>query len=299
MPSITFERAWREYRCAEPRLPPKPPPVVPERVAGVREILDRFDLVILDAWGVLNLGDTPIPSAREAVAAMRASGLLLAVLSNDASTEKHFAMATHRRRGFPFTPDEIVAGLDLLPQTLERLHLPEPIGLIVDPPAPLPALTGPMLRLGTERADYDRVSGFVFLSSESWDEMRQELLQESLARSPRPLVVCNPDIASPGGDLLGAEPGYFAHRIAAATGLVPEFCGKPFPAIYRKVGDHLPRVLPERILCVGDTLHTDILGARAAGFKAMLVEDGFCLGRDALALAAECGIWPDFIGPGI
>ena len=58
-------------------------------------------------------------------------------------------------------------------------------------------------------------------------------------------------------------------------------------------------VAPERVLCVGDTLHTDILGARAAGCRAMLVESGFLAGRDPLALAAESGIWPDFIAPGL
>jgi ribonucleotide monophosphatase NagD (HAD superfamily) len=210
VPSITFERAWQEYRAAEPRLPAKPPPVVPERVAGIGAILDRFDLVILDAWGVLNRGDTPIPSARAAVAAMRASGMLVAVLSNDASAERQVSVATHRRRGFPFAPDEIVAGLDLLPETLERLALRSPVGLIADSPVSLQALTGPMVRLGDDRTAYDRVSGCVFLSSDGWTEARQALLQESLARAPRPLIVCNPDIASPGRDLLNAEPGYFA-----------------------------------------------------------------------------------------
>jgi ribonucleotide monophosphatase NagD (HAD superfamily) len=49
------------------------------------------------------------------------------------------------------------------------------------------------------------------------------------------------------------------------------------------------------VLCVGDTLHTDILGGRSAGHRTLLVEDGFCAGVDGAALAAECGIWPDFI----
>jgi hypothetical protein len=49
VPFITFEHAWREYRRAEPRLPPKPPPVRPERVAGIAAIRDRFDAVLLDA----------------------------------------------------------------------------------------------------------------------------------------------------------------------------------------------------------------------------------------------------------
>ncbi len=299
MPSITFERAWREYRCAETRLPPKPPRVLPQRVSGVRALLDHFDLVALDAWGVLNLGDAPIPSAREAVAALRASGMRLAVLSNDASGDKRRALAAHRRRGFPFTPDEIIAGLDLLPETLDRLGLAEPVGLIADGVAPMAPVTGSMLRLGDEPAPYDRVAGFVFLSSDRWSEARQDLLCRSLARRARPLVVCNPDIASPGDTALNAEPGYYAHRIAVETGLVPEFCGKPYPAIYHQLRRRLSRLSPERVLCVGDTLHTDILGARAAGFKAMLVEDGFCRGHDTLALAEDCGIWPDFVASGL
>ena len=51
------------------------------------------------------------------------------------------------------------------------------------------------------------------------------------------------------------------------------------------------------MLCVGDTLHTDILGGRAAGCRTLLIEDGFMRGADPLALAQESGIWPDFIAP--
>ncbi|HTZ79560.1 MAG TPA: HAD-IA family hydrolase [Stellaceae bacterium] len=296
MPLITFERAWRAYRRAETRLPVKAPATTPLRVEGVGAIVERFDLLILDAWGVLNLGDVPIARAVTAVGALRAAGLPLRVLSNDASGEKARAVANHRRRGYDFTAAEIVAGLDLLPDTLARLALPDPIGLIADPP--VPPLPVPMQPLGDDATAYDRVSGFVFLSSDGWSEERQALLAASLLRQPRPLVVCNPDIASPGALHLNAEPGFYAHRLAEKIGIAPIFCGKPEQAIYRRALDGTG-VSPERVLCVGDTLHTDILGARAAGCKAMLVEGGFLAGRDPLSLAAESGIWPDFIAPGL
>jgi HAD superfamily hydrolase (TIGR01450 family) len=299
VPLISFERAWREYRRAEVRLPAKPPPVRPGRVAGIDAIRDRFDLVILDAWGVLNLGDTPIPRARKAVARLRAAGVPLLVLSNDAAGDKTEAVARHRRRGYDFIADEIIAGLDLLSETLAGLALSEPVGLIADPPAPLPALTAAMRPLGDDASAYDRVAGIVFLSSDAWTEGRQAHLAASLARRPRPLVVCNPDIASPSGDMLNAEPGFYAHRIADQTDVAPILCGKPETAIYRLALARAGGIAPERVLCVGDTLHTDILGARAAGCRAMLVESGFTAGRDALALAAECGIWPDFVAPGL
>jgi len=299
LPLISFECAWQQYRRAEARLPHKPPPVTTERVGGIFEILDRFNLVILDAWGVLNLGDAPIARAQGVVRELRGRGVPLMVLSNDASGDKAEAVAAHRRRGYDFTADEIVAGLDVLPGTLVRLALPAPLGLIADPPAPMAALTSEMIPLEDKAAAYEKASGVAFLSSSGWTEARQRRLAETLRRRPRPLIVCNPDIASPEGDMLNAEPGHYAHRITEETGVAPILCGKPERAIYERALARFAAVQPERVLCVGDTFHTDILGARAAGCRAMLVEDGFCAGRDAMALAADCGIWPDFIAPGI
>jgi glycerol 3-phosphatase-2 len=299
LPYITFEHAWREYRRSERRLPPKPSPVRPERVAGIAAIRDRFDAVLLDAWGVLNLGDVPIPRALAAVKELRAAGVPLLVLSNDAAVEKAGAVAKHRRRGYDFRAEEIIAGLDLLPETLAELALEAPPGLIADPPAPMQALTGAMPALGDDPATYERVPAIAFLSADTWTERRQDLLRDSLVHRPRPLIVCNPDIASPEGHMLNAEPGYYAHRIADEAEEPPILCGKPESGIYRRALGRLAGIKAERVLCVGDTLHTDILGARAAGCRAMLVEDGFCSGRDALALAAECGIWPDFVAPGL
>lgn len=299
MPFITFEHAWREYRRSERRLPPKPPAVRPERVTGITQIREHFDAVILDAWGVLNLGATPIPRALAAVKELRSAGMPLLVLSNDAAADKATAVENHRRRGYDFNAEEIIAGLDLLPETLATLALEAPPGLIADPPIPMQALTGAMPVLGDDPSTYEHVPAIAFLSADHWSERRQDLLRESLAHRPRPLIVCNPDIASPETHLLNAEPGYYAHRIADETGEPPILCGKPEGAIYRKALARLGGIRPERVLCVGDTVHTDVLGARAAGCRAMLVEDGFCGGRDALALAAECGIWPDFVAPGL
>ena len=297
MPLISFTDAWQAYRRAEPRLPAKPAPVTPTRVPGIGALIEHFDLVILDSWGVLNLGDHPITGAREAVAALRRSGMPLLALSNDASGDKTRAVANHRRRGYDFAASEVIHGLDLLPETLARLALARPVGLIADPPVPMTAITGALQPLADDEQCYDDVSGVVFLSADRWTSERQEMLRRSLTPRRRPLIVCNPDIASPNGDTQNAEPGFYAHRLAEEIGIQPIFCGKPFPEIYRRALAAFPGIRRERVLCVGDTLHTDILGARAAGLRAMLVENGFVAGRDALSLASESGIWPDFIAP--
>jgi len=297
LPVLTFAAAWQAYRRAEPLLPAKPAPVTPRRVADVGELAADFDLVALDAWGVLNLGETAVATAPAAVARLRAAGKRLVVLSNSGSRDAEISAARLRRLGFDFTAAEIITGLDLAPAALAVLALAPPVGFIAGAAAALPALTGGMLALGDDAAAYDRVSGIVFLSSGAWSEARQSLLAASLARRPRPLIVANPDIASPEPEGMAAEPGWYAHRIAAATGAHLVLCGKPFPAIYERMRARHPDVAPERMLCVGDTLHTDILGGRAAGCRALLIEDGFMRGADALALAQESGIWPDFIAP--
>jgi HAD superfamily hydrolase (TIGR01450 family) len=297
LPFLDFDLAWRAYLDAAPRLPAVPAPVVPRRVAAVAEIAEDFDLIVLDAWGVLNLGDAVIPTAPAAVADLRRRGKRLTVLSNDGGSDKAMSVAKHCRRGFDFAAGEIIAGLDLLDEALADLPPLERLGLIADDPLPYPDLTVRMTRLADRAADYDAVEGFVFLSSDTWSEVRQKLLRASLARRARPLVVGNPDIVSPSPDEITIEPGYYAHRLAAELAIAPAFLGKPYAAIYRRLAERHPDVAPERVLCVGDTPQTDILGGRAAGYRTLLVEDGFCRGRDALALCRESGIWPDFIAP--
>jgi ribonucleotide monophosphatase NagD (HAD superfamily) len=56
----------------------------------------------------------------------------------------------------------------------------------------------------------------------------------------------------------------------------------------------LPR---ERCVMVGDTLATDILGARTAGIAAALILTGVTPGSSALDQARERRIWPDFLLP--
>jgi glycerol-1-phosphatase len=297
LPTLTFDAAWRCYRRAEPRLPAKPAPVMPRRIAGVAEIAGDFDLIVLDAWGVLNLGDTAIPTAATAVAALRDQGKRLLVLSNDGTRRGAEAAARHRRRGIAIADDEIVAGIDLLPGLIGDLAPAAPLGVIADAPPPFPALLGAYLPLGDDAEAYDRAEAILFLSSDGWGDRRQRLLEASLKATPRPLIIGNPDVASPEPDRMAAEPGHFGHAVAERTGLEPIFCGKPFAPVYARVAALHPGIAPERVLCVGDTLHTDILGGRAAGYRALLVEDGFCRGRDGLALAADSGIWPDFIAP--
>jgi len=291
---IDFDTAWRTYRAAETYLPAKAPAVEPRQVAGLREVAGDFDLIVLDAYGVLHDGGDGFPFARAAVAELQAAGKQVCVLTNDASGNKEAVAARSAQRGYRFATDAIIAGTDLLPDHLERFA---GWGVVASWPRPYPERLDALPRLDTERANYDRVDGILYLDSDTWSETAQAAMTASLIAMPRPVLVANPDVACPQGGGMTAEPGFFLHWAAQAAGLVPEFIGKPHGGVYDLVKRRFPNVAPNRMLAVGDTPHTDILGARAAGMRAMLVQTGFTRGRDAGVLAADSGIWPDFVAP--
>ncbi|MCF8466257.1 MAG: HAD hydrolase-like protein, partial [Sneathiella sp.] len=152
--------------------------------------------------------------------------------------------------------------------------------------------------LGDDLVDFEMVDAFLFLSAAEWTGPRQQLLVQSLARHPRPLIVGNPDLVAPREYGLSLEPGFFAHDIADKTGITPAFYGKPFAEVFERALcaaglDDFPK---SRIAMVGDTLHTDILGGAAAGLKTVLVTDhGLLKGQNVPDLIRLSGIVPDFI----
>ncbi len=296
MLTLSFDEAWRVYLAAAGAMPEPAPAVTPRPVSGVGELIDEFDLFVLDAYGVMNLGEAAIPPALEAFRALRDAGKPICILTNDAAGDKQAIAAGHSRRGFDVTAADIVAGIDLLPETLAGFSGSENFGAVASWTLPYPELLGAMTLLDSNEAAYDAVDGLVILDT-VWTAEKSAILMRTLGRRPRPLIVCNPDVACPHGAELSAEPGYFLHRIAEETGVTALYLGKPHAGVYQRVAARHPGVPGRRVLAVGDTLHTDVLGARAAGMGALLVESGFCHGQDTLALCQESGIWPDFMAP--
>ena len=294
--TLPFSEVWAGYRRWEHRMPAKPPARLARRVSGLVEILNGFDAVILDNFGVLSLGEPAILQGAAALAAIRATGMPLRILTNDGAKGIDAMLTGHRGRGYAFSAEEIVPGYRLLKQALDAHSIQRPWGVIGLHPLPETDLTAPMIPLTSDGIDrLGDVGGFVLLDAGEWRASDQARLIEALAGDPRPVIVCNPDLTAPYPDHLSIEPGWSAHLLADATGVEPVFLGKPFGDIYdvalRDLGD-IPR---ERVIAVGDTPHTDVLGAHAAGIKSLLVETGFTRGHDAIALMREAEIMADFV----
>ncbi len=293
--------AFDAYEAVRRRLPRTAYPAVSQNVRDLSELADRFDVFLLDAFGVLNVGQQAIPGAPARVAALQAAGKIVIVLSNAASYPKRILLQRYARLGFHFDPADVLTSREVClaefaadPSDRIGLMAPETYGC-----EELEHLS--VHFLNDDPATFAAADCFLLLGSGSWSEHRQSLLETALRARPRPVIVGNPDIVAPRETGLSMEPGHFAHRLIDATGCRPQFFGKPFPEIFEHALKRLPADIDHaRIVMVGDTLQTDILGGQAAGFSTALVTGfGSLTGLKTDRAIEDSGIVPWFIMPRI
>lgn len=299
---VLRDAAWAfdAYEAIRDRLPRAHFPAAPRPVDSLADLADDFDVFLLDAFGVLNVGEGPIPGAPERIAALQAAGKRVIVVSNAASTPKPVALARLRRLGFNIAADDLLSSREVLISALADAPPAGRLGLIAPERYGFEELDGlDLVFLGDDPGPYGEVDGVVMMSSLPWTEARQHLLETALANRARPVWVGNPDLVAPRETGLSLEPGHFAHRLQDATGVVAAFFGKPYGNVFAAARARLaPETDPARIVMVGDTLHTDILGGAAAGLATALVTDhGALKALDAGAAIARSGIVPNFILP--
>lgn len=299
--SITAEDALAAYEAARHRLPDAPlAKGLPQSAGNLADLADNFDAFFLDAFGVLNIGETAIPGVPERVAELQASGKRVVVVSNAAGFPHERLMEKYARLGYDFAPDDVVTSRKAMAEAVLGQNGPRTWGLMVSDGVSAAEFEGlNHVRLRDDPSDYDAFDAVLMIGSATWTEARQALLETALSDRRRPVYVGNPDITAPRETGFSLEPGYFAHRLADRTGILPEFFGKPFRNIYDLAFARLsPGTRRDRVVMVGDSLHTDILGAQVAGIASALVTDyGFLAGRDARADIHATGIMPNYLLP--
>lgn len=293
---LNTNQAFSIYEGVRHRLPPVVRTGAGVRLPDLDAIADDVDVFLLDAFGVLNIGETAIAGVPERVAGLQAAGKRVLVVSNAAGYPHSTLMEKYTRLGYHFDTDDVItsrhatlAGLAAAPRYRWGLMAtPEFEHRDLDP--------FDTVYLAEDPAVYAAVDAFLLLGSAKWTPERQALLVASLRDNPRPVYVGNPDIVAPRDVGFSVEPGSFAHALADATGIQPAFFGKPFGNIFDIAFARLGTFDPARTVMVGDSLHTDILGGQAAGLKTALIAGyGFFAGQDVVAPIAASGIRPDYI----
>lgn len=283
--------AFERYEQVRGRLPDASFAARVQRIDSLLKIADAADVFVFDAYGVLNVGDGAITGAAARIADLRRLGKRVFVLSNSASHTKAQMVARFAGLGFDFTAGEIICSRDAALDHVAGMPNVRRWGVIAPAHFQPSEVPFKVVVLGDDPATYAAVDGFLFLGAGLWTAARQAMLVATLQAAPRPVVIANPDLVAPRETGLSLDPGFYGHAIADETGVMSAYLGKPFAPVFQRV----PVEASARVVMVGDTLHTDILGGAAQGWKTVLVTDhGLFAGLDVAPFIAASGIVPDW-----
>jgi HAD superfamily hydrolase (TIGR01459 family) len=244
---------------------------------GIGEVIDAYDGVVLDVWGVLHDGLKPFPGVLDALTRLKAMGKHSVVLSNAPRRAQPVAQRLAEIGIPPSLYDHIHTSGEETWQHLKRRDDPFYAGLgrlcyLIAPPRD----NGVMDGLDLERvADIDAAE-FVFNTGPwGWDEdvARYETMLQGARRRNLPMVCANPDIVVHHQGRRAICAGAIAQRYEALGGQV-RWHGKPFAATYDTALGLLGIADRRRILAIGDSLRTDIAGANGAGIDSIIVAAG-------------------------
>jgi HAD superfamily hydrolase (TIGR01459 family) len=281
-------------------LPASAPPVL----EGIASLVPRYDLFLCDVWGVVHNGRAAHPDAVDALTRARAAGTTVILITNaprpGAVIERQIAHYAVPRSCY----DTIVASGDV---TRDELRNRPGVKLYhLGPERDMPNYEGLELELvDLDRAELVVCTGLFDDTVETPDDYR-DMLARIRARG-LPMICANPDIVVERGDRLIFCAGAIAQAYEALGGDVL-YAGKPHAPIYdlalaRAAKLRERQVARERVLAIGDSVRTDLVGASRQSMDCLFVAAGihaaelnqtggdFDWQRSAHVFA-EAGAWP-------
>ena len=245
------------------------------RIAPLSELLDRYDGLLCDIWGVLHNGDAAFSDAVDALCRARAFGRFVILITNAPRLSKDIYPQLARLGVPPESFDSIITSGDVTAQLIAKqpdaplFHFgPERDNSILE------GLTNPIV--DHSDAKLCLLTGPLDDTIETTD-IYHDLL-EQMHENAVEMICANPDLVVRSGNRMVICAGSIAQRYAHLGGKV-SFAGKPEPAIYeealRRAASLTGRDIPKsRLLAIGDGLATDIKGAADNGFDAYFIVGG-------------------------
>ena len=277
-----------------------------EFCAGIAPAADRYDVFLVDQWGVLHDGRMPYAGAVDCLRRLVEAGKTVVLISNSGRRAAESEERLHRLGisaacySHLVTSGEIAWRMLAAGEGFCRTLAGKRCALFASDTVSRFADGLPVTLSTLDTADFILLSGM----DDSRPTADYERMIEAGNRRGLPLVCANPDLAriTPAGLKPGA--GAIAERYAARGGEV-HYVGKPHREIYA----HCLQLAAGRALGVGDSLHHDVAGGAAAGIDTLLVMNGVHaaeLPNEASAatlvaamrrIVGDQGVLPDWAAP--
>jgi HAD superfamily hydrolase (TIGR01459 family) len=241
----------------------------------LRDLVDGVDVLLSDIWGVVHNGLVAFPEACEALHTFRSRGGTVILITNAPRPADSVQRQLRKLGVADDTYDAIVSSGDLT-----RHYVADHPGRKVFWLGPerdnsiyrgLDPVLSPL-----EQADYIVCTGLLDDETETPEDYRGMMLK---ARERKLTLICaNPDIVVERGDRLIYCAGAIAELYRELGGEVI-FYGKPHRPIYERamalVAERRgqPTEL-RRVLAIGDSVRTDLTGARGFGIDCLFVTRG-------------------------
>jgi glycerol-1-phosphatase len=254
----------------------------------VTNLLEAYDVALLDLDGVVYIGGVAIPGAPQALQEAKRGGIHLAYVTNNASRSPAAVAALLQGMDVPAEAEDVVTSAQAAARLLaDKLPAKARVLVIGAVALSLAVRERGLVPVSTAAEDPQAVvQGY----GPGIDYSR--LAEGGLAvRAGALFVGTNADSTLPGPHGIQPGNGSLLRVIAHATGVEPVIAGKPEPPLHR---ESMIRTGARRPLVVGDRLDTDIEAACRADCDSLLVLTGVTSPADVVA--APEGQRPTYIG---
>jgi 4-nitrophenyl phosphatase len=257
--------------------------------------IPRPALVIFDLDGVVYRGEEPIPGAAELVDALHAAGCTVRFATNNSMSTRQAFVARLAKQGIRSEPEEIVTSTWATIQYLGA-HAPDVRRVMA---VGADGMVTELRRAGyaalhvreAAPADWsgqplaERYDAVVAGLDPSIDYRTVGVAATAIRAGAR-FVATNADAryVQPDGFVPGA--GAIIAALETASGVEPLVIGKPQPAMFRAILESTG-IAADDALVIGDNPDSDVVAARRAGIRVLLVLTGIADEIQVSSLAGE------------
>lgn len=243
---------------------------------GLQELIPEYDAFIIDLWGVVHNGVTAYPGAVECLNYLIANNKAIIFMTN-APQSSNSVLQKLLELNISAKLEMMLTSGDTTRRAIKNVLINNPstkyyhLGTDIKHDI--------LLNLELNLVDNIKNSNVILLTAyipdhEDLDQFDSILKQAATLNIP--IICTNPDHVATHGNTNIYCAGFLADKYEKLGGKV-EYYGKPHLPIYQAAFDRLLTqgiFNKKRILMIGDTLATDILGAKNAGIDSALVLTG-------------------------
>ena len=238
-------------------------------------IINRYDAFLIDQFGVLIDGEQTYPGAIDALKHIAQSGKPVVILSNSG---KRAEPNCNRLTSFGFDRQHFVTVVTS--GEIAYHSIKNQLGITIKNDARVmvlarPGETSPILDLDLTETNNPRMADILLIVSRDIGMNRKDYIKlwTEFNATGGKCYCLNPDLnmLTPKGITFSA--GTIAKLFEQRGGDIIWY-GKPYQDIYADALRFFNNIPRNDILCIGDSIHHDIIGGHAAGLATALVRQG-------------------------